>query len=65
MYTYFSIAVAVTGTYVYYDQWEDGYAGDIANPTGAEIYSATNLDGVQIWGNGDGRRRLRAQHQTA
>ncbi len=53
MYTYFSIAVALDGTYVYYDQWEDGYASDIANPSGTEIYSATNLDGVQIWGNGE------------
>jgi hypothetical protein len=52
MYTYFSIAVGVTGTYVYYDQWEDGYAADIANPTVAEIYSGTNLGGLQIWGNG-------------
>ena len=52
MYTYFSIAIAVDSTYVYYDQWEDGYAADIANPTSAEKYSSTNLDGVQIWGNG-------------
>lgn len=53
MYTYFSIAVGVDSTYVYYDQWEDGYAGDVANPTGAEIYnSTTNPAGVQIWGNG-------------
>ncbi len=52
VYTYFSIAIGVSGTYVYYDQWEDGYAADIANPTAAEIYSASNADGVQIWGNG-------------
>ena len=53
VYTYFSIAVGVSGSYVYYDQWENGYAGDIANPTSAEIYnSATNPAGVQIWGNG-------------
>ncbi len=53
MYTYFSIAIGVDGTYVYYDQWEDGYAADIANPSPAEIYNAvTNPDGVQIWGNG-------------
>jgi hypothetical protein len=51
-YTYFSIAVGFDNTYVYYDQWEDGYAADIANPTSGEIYSSTNLDGVQIWGNG-------------
>ena len=53
MYTYFSISIALDGTYVYYDQWEDGYAADLANPTSGEIYSATNLDGVQIWGNGE------------
>ncbi len=53
MYTYFSIAIGIDGTYVYYDQWEDGYAADIANPSPAEIYNAiTNPDGVQIWGNG-------------
>jgi uncharacterized repeat protein (TIGR01451 family) len=53
VYTYFSISVAVADTYVYYDQWENGYAADIANPTPAEIYnSVTNPGGVQIWGNG-------------
>lgn len=53
MYTYFSIAIAVDGTIVYYDQWEDGYAGIINSPTPAEIYDATtNPAGVQIWGNG-------------
>jgi uncharacterized repeat protein (TIGR01451 family) len=53
MYTYFSIAVGFDNTYVYYDQWEDGYAADIANPTPSELYnSATNPAGVQIWGNG-------------
>lgn len=51
--TYFSIAISASGTDVYYDQWEDGYAADIANPTAGEIYdSAANPDGVQIWGNG-------------
>ena len=52
MYTYFSIAIAVDGTYIYYDQKENGYVADIANPSGAEIYSASNIAGVQIWGNG-------------
>lgn len=53
VYTYFSIAIGISGTYVYYDQWENGYAADIANPTPAEIYNAvTNPAGVQIWGNG-------------
>jgi len=52
MYTYFSISIPVDGTFIYYDQWENGYALDIANPTPAEIYSAGNIGGVQIWGNG-------------
>ena len=49
MYTYFSIAIAANGTYVYYDQWENGYDSDIANP--ANLYSAGNPGGTQIWGN--------------
>ena len=47
--TYFSIAIGVSGTYVYYDQWENGYDSDIANPT--NLYSAGNPGGTQIWGN--------------
>ncbi len=50
MYTYFSIAIGMSGAYVYYDQWENGYDSDIANPT--NIYSAGNPGGTQIWGNG-------------
>jgi uncharacterized repeat protein (TIGR01451 family) len=49
VYTYFSIAIGVSGTYVYYDQWENGYDSDIANPT--NLYSSGNLGGTQIWGN--------------
>lgn len=51
MSTYFSIAIGVSGTKVYYDQWENGYDADIANP--ANLYSAGNLGGTQIWGNGE------------
>ena len=47
--TYFSIAIGVDSTLVYYDQWENGYDSDIANPT--NLYSAGNLGGTQIWGN--------------
>ncbi len=47
--TYFSIAIGVTGTYVYYDQWENGYDSDIANPT--NLYSSSNPGGTQVWGN--------------
>jgi uncharacterized repeat protein (TIGR01451 family) len=50
---YISIAIAGSGTIIYYDQGENGYVNDIANPTAAEIYNAaTNPGGVQIWGNG-------------
>ncbi len=48
--TYVSIAIGTTGTLVYLDQWENGYDPDIANP--ANLYSAGNLGGTQIWGNG-------------
>jgi uncharacterized repeat protein (TIGR01451 family) len=50
---YISIAISGSGTIIYYDQGENGYVNDIANPTAAEIYNAaTNPGGVQIWGNG-------------
>lgn len=48
--TYFSIAIGVSGTYVYYDQWENGYDSDLANPT--NLYSSSNPGGTQVWGNG-------------
>jgi len=48
--TYFSIAIGVSGTYIYYDQWENGYDSDIANPD--NLYSSSNPGGTQIWGNG-------------
>ncbi len=51
VWTYFSIAIGVSGAYVYYDQWENGYDSDIANPT--NLYSAGNPGGTQIWGNGE------------
>jgi protocatechuate 3,4-dioxygenase beta subunit len=49
-----AITISETGTYVYYDQWEDGgYDSDIANP-GSNVYNASsNPDGTQIWGDGD------------
>ena len=40
----FSIVVSVPGTVIIYDQWEDGYEGNINNPTNA---------GSQIWGDGN------------
>ena len=38
-----SLLVTGDGTQIYYDQWEDGYEGDLANPTNAT---------TQIWGDG-------------
>jgi uncharacterized repeat protein (TIGR01451 family) len=52
IWTYVAIAIAADGTLVYYDQWENGYDANLANP--ADVYSNPgNLAGVQIWGNGD------------
>ena len=51
MQTYVSLAVFVDGTVIYYDQWENGYERDIANPN--NIYSASNKGGTQIWGDGN------------
>ncbi len=51
MRTYISIAAVADGTIVYYDHWENGYDGDIANP--ANLYSGGNPGGTQIWGDGD------------
>ncbi len=51
--SYFSIAIGADGTLIYYDQWEDGYAAQISSPTDAEVYSAANPDGLQIWGDAD------------
>jgi uncharacterized repeat protein (TIGR01451 family) len=49
--TYISIAVVANGTRIYFDQWENGYDADIANP--ANLYSGGNPGGTQIWGDGD------------
>jgi len=49
--TYISIAAVANGTIVYYDQWENGYDTDIANPT--NVYSGGNPGGTQIWGDGN------------
>ena len=59
--SYSSIAISTAGTLIYYDHWEavgenpdgTGYVIDIANPAPGEIYSAGNLGGVQIWGDGN------------
>ena len=60
MTTYISIAAVADGTIIYYDQWENGYDGDIANP--ANLYSGGNPGGTQIWvtaiPNGGARRAL-------
>jgi hypothetical protein len=50
--TYISIAAVANGTIIYYDQWENGYDSDIANPV--DLYSTPgNTDGTQIWGDGN------------
>ncbi|MGB7427344.1 MAG: hypothetical protein WA933_05990, partial [Microcoleaceae cyanobacterium] len=46
-----SITISRDGTLVYYDQGENGFDDDIANPT--NLYNADNLGGTQIWGDGD------------
>ena len=40
----FSIVVTGDGTVIYYDQWEDGYETNLANPTQPT---------TQIWGDGN------------
>jgi hypothetical protein len=49
--TLISLAAVADGTIIYYDQWENGYDPDIANPT--NLYSGGNPGGTQIWGDGD------------
>src|SRR5262245_28797372 len=44
-----SIAAAADGTIIYYDQWDNGYDADIANPS--NLYTGANLGGTQIWGD--------------
>jgi uncharacterized repeat protein (TIGR01451 family) len=51
IHTYVSVAVFVSGTVLYYDQWENGFDADIANP--ANLYSASNPGGTQVWGDGN------------
>ncbi len=46
-----SITVSRDGTLIYYDQGENGFDPDIANPD--NIFSAGNPGGTQIWGDGD------------
>lgn len=45
------LSVTANNTLIYYDQWENGYDTDIANPT--NLYSASNPGGTQIWGDGN------------
>ena len=47
-----SLTVTADDALIYYDQWENGFDADISNP--ADLYANPgNLDGVQIWGDGD------------
>jgi len=45
------ISITSNNTVIYYDQWENGYDLDLANPL-AVYSSPANLGGTQIWGNG-------------
>jgi len=49
--TYISIAAIADNTVIYYDQWENGFEPDIANPM--NLYSGGNPGGTQIWGDGN------------
>jgi uncharacterized repeat protein (TIGR01451 family) len=50
--SYVSIAAVANGTIIYFDQWENGYDADVANPT--NLYASPgNLGGTQIWGDGN------------
>ena len=61
---YISIAAVANGTIIYYDQWENGYDTDIANPT--DLYSSPgNLDGTQIWGDGNVANRFAGAQRLA
>ena len=44
------LSITANNTIIYYDQWENGYDLDIANP--ANLWSVGNLGGTQVWGNG-------------
>ncbi|MFA0822905.1 MAG: SdrD B-like domain-containing protein, partial [Methanomethylovorans sp.] len=49
--SYISISAVADNTIIYYDQYENGYEPDIGNPL--DVYSSSNVDGTQIWGDGD------------
>lgn len=51
MHSVVGVSVTANNTIIYYDQWENGYDADIANPT--NLYSASNPGGTQIWGDGN------------
>ena len=51
MQSYVSTSAIANNTIIYYDQYENGYEPDIGNPL--DVYSSSNLDGTQIWGDGD------------
>ncbi len=49
--SYLSIAVFADNTEIRYDQWENGFDINIANP--AAVYGPGQAAGTQIWGDGD------------
>jgi hypothetical protein len=46
------VSITADNTIIYYDQWENGYDLDIANPIN-NYSSPGNLGGTQVWGNGN------------
>ena len=48
---YLSIAAVANGTIIYYDQWENGYDTDIANPT--DLYSSPEISTHADLGDGN------------
>jgi hypothetical protein len=49
--SYVTITAVANGTRIIYDQWENGYDVDLSDTQ--DTYSAANLDGTQIWGDGN------------
>jgi uncharacterized repeat protein (TIGR01451 family) len=51
IYNYISISAIADNTLIYWDQSENGFDPDLANPL--DVYSTANPGGTQIWGDGN------------
>ncbi len=49
MHSVTGISITSDQTVIYYDQWENGYEPDLANPV--NIWTSSNPGGTQIWGD--------------